>query len=215
MGGANRTQSKTGMKNYIVWDIETTGLQKETAEIIEIGVMHIKDGKVEQEKSWLLNHDIEIKKITNDITGITKEMIDKDGEDPKKVLKEFMEILTSERHNLTHNGFKFDIPWLLYHLEKHLGYNQEQLNVTNAHLLTGMIDTAVIVKGRKMEEIMRASEEIRHYAYRIMSRPVKGIKYNLALCCDEMGIKVENQHRALADVKMTNEIYKKLTKELK
>jgi len=215
MGGADRTQSKTGMKNYIVWDLETTGLQKEKAEIIEIGVMHVKDGEVVEEKSWLLNHNIPIEKITTDITGITKEMIDTEGMEPKQVFQEFIDILVKEEYNVTHNGMKFDIPWLIYHLGKHLSFNHDEQGNMNARLMMGMQDTAVIVKAKKMGEVMRAGEQFRHYAYRIMNQPVKGIKYNLALCCDEMGITIKDQHRALADVKMTNEIYKKLTKELK
>lgn len=211
MGGKDRTKSKeTIMNNYIVWDLETTGLQKETSEIIEIGLIHVKDNEVVKEQSWLINHDIPISSKTTEITGITQEMIDTQGIEPQQAITEFIDILMSEEHNITHNGMKFDIPWLLYHLQKHLYYNHDQIAEVNVHLQKGMIDTAVMVKGKKLNKKQRAGEEFRHYAYRVMEQRAKGIRYNLGLCCREMGIDIKDQHRALADVKMTHEVYKKL-----
>jgi len=45
---------------YLVWDLETSGLEKETCKILEIGCATVHDCQIVERKSWVLNHGIEI-----------------------------------------------------------------------------------------------------------------------------------------------------------
>lgn len=202
-------------KTYIVWDLETSGLAKEECKILEIGCMTVSDGQVVERKSWVLNHGIEIPEKITEITGITKELIDKEGQDPKKALNDFLEILLSnhEGAHVTHNGLRFDIEWLAYHVAKTNGWMVSQHRDLLDHLQRTAIDTAVFVKANKLSLPRLWDESFRDWADRVMRIIAKGVKYNVSLCCDEMGIDKTKvtAHRALGDVELTNEIYKKIT----
>ena len=140
---------------YLVWDLETSGLEKESCKILEIGCATVHDGQIVERKSWVLNHGIEIPANITEITGITNELIAAEGKDPKQAMTEFLDILLSNQEgaHLTHNGIRFDIEWF-----------------------------------------------------------AKGVKYNVAICCEELGVDRTGitQHRALGDCELTHEIYKKL-----
>lgn len=201
-------------KTYLVWDLETSGLDKETCKILEIGCMKVSNGEVVERKSWVLNHGIEIPENITAITGITKELIDKEGQDPKKALSEFLDVILADQDeaHLTHNGMRFDIEWLAYHVAKALGFTVGQHKELLAALYTRALDTAVFVKAGKLGMQRRWDESFKEWADRVMNTIAKGVKYNVAICCEEMGIDKTKvtQHRALGDVELTNEIYKKI-----
>lgn len=201
---------------YLVWDLETTGLEKESCKILEIGCMHVVDGKPTDRKSWLLNHGIEIPEKITEITGITKEMVDKDGVDPVKAIKEFVDIILIYQSgaHVTHNGMKFDIDWLAYHVAKTLGWTVGQHKDFLEALRKSAIDTAVFVKAEKLGSHRWWNESFEDFANRVMNVFAKGVKYNLGLCCEERGLNVEGlaQHRSLGDVMMTHMVYQDLIK---
>jgi hypothetical protein len=62
--------------------------------------------------------------------------------------------------------------------------------------------------------LQKEDETFYEFGKRIMDIRAYGVKFNVALCCDEMGIDRTNieLHRAGADVYLTNEIYKNLIK---
>jgi len=99
--------------NYVVWDLETTGFSFTDNKIIEIGAMIVEDGKVVGTFEKLLNHGIEIPEEITKLTGLSEKDLKENGEDPHKVLLQFFEVLTESEMNITHNGFKFDIPFLV------------------------------------------------------------------------------------------------------
>jgi len=198
------------MKNdkYIVWDLETTGFRPEHDAIIEIGMMIVDGDKVER-KAWLLNHDIEIPEKITELTTITKELLDKDGENPAECLEAFIKEIMVAETNVTHNGIAFDIPFILGAVKKHLHYTADQEAELRAHLLMTAIDTCILIKGRKLKIGMEPGEKFRHYANRVKDIRAKGVKSNLTTVCEEMEIKINesNRHRALGDVELTNQVY--------
>jgi len=198
---------------YIVWDLETSGLQKEECKILEIGCLLVEKGEIKERKSWLLNHGIEIPELITELTGITKELIDTEGKDPKTCLEEFLAILLSDQTipHLTHNGLRFDIEWLAYHVAKTLGYTVGDHKLFLDSLNKRALDSAVFVKAGKLNMPRRWNETFYDWGTRIMNMVVKGVKYNVTLCCQEMGITQNSAHRALGDCEATHEIYKKVT----
>jgi len=194
--------------SYIVWDLETTGFSPEKDEVIEIGIMVV-DGDTVEKKSWLLNHDIEIPEKITELTTITKDLLDSEGQEPAKCLAEFVEALKGAEKNITHNGINFDMPFILEALKRHLNYTPDQLGEINAHLLTTTVDTCVMIKGRKLKMPMESGEEFRHYAQRVNSVRAKGVKSNLTLTCEELQIPIDEatRHRAMGDVELTHKVY--------
>lgn len=199
---------------YIVWDLETTGFDPRDSEITEIGAMVVVDGQVVEKKSWLLNHGIEIPEKITEITGITKALLDAEGRDPKECMDEFLAMMNGVQAHLTHNGIRFDIPFLIGSITKHgVGsLSQEEIDNWRATLEMTAIDTAVIVKARKLGMVQEEGESFFEFAKRVMDVRAYGVKYNVALCVEEMEIPTEGiaLHRAMADVHFTNEIYTRL-----
>lgn len=202
-------------ENYLVWDLETSGLEKEAAKILEIGCFVVKKGEVTERKSWLLHHPgIELSAQIVEITGITELMLEEQGVDPVLAIKEFVDFIYSHPGfaHITHNGIKFDIEWLAYHAAKSLGWTVGQHKDFLAKMHRNAIDTAVFVKAGKLGMKRMWNETFKEFADRVMGVFAKGVKYNVGLCCEEMGIDKSKvtQHRALGDVELTHEIYKKL-----
>lgn len=197
-------------KSYIVWDLETTGFDPKNCKILEIGVMRVIDGEVTESKNWILNHNIEIPPEITQINNITKEIVESEGVDPKIAMTEFLEnfVATSE-YNVTHNGYRFDIPFLVASMT-----DEEKEKYTEI-LTKGCLDTAVLYKAMKLSDKRKEGEKFTDFAGRIMSIIKKGVKYNVSICCEELGIDKSNVqlHRSLGDVYLTNEIYKLVTKE--
>lgn len=63
--------------NLVVLDLETTGLAAKTDKIIEIGAIRIKNGRVDDEFSKLIQPGFLLEQKTVDITGITDDMLKK------------------------------------------------------------------------------------------------------------------------------------------
>lgn len=83
------------IKSYIAFDLETTGLNVETDEIIEIGALKVKDGKVVERFMEFLKPETPISPMITSITGITNEMV-ADARDRKTILHEFVDFCDDE-----------------------------------------------------------------------------------------------------------------------
>lgn len=73
----------------VVFDVETTGLEPEFAEIIEIGACKVVDGQIVESFQTLIKPKKEIPSIITEITGIDDEMV-KDAPPIEKVMSDFM-----------------------------------------------------------------------------------------------------------------------------
>lgn len=199
-------------KSYIVWDLETNGFKAPACKILEIGMFKIEDGEVVETKRWVLNYGIEISPEITAINGMTKEIIDAEGRDPKECLLEFLDYVRECKGNLTHNGIRFDIPFLVDSIMGTLEWNLETCEKVRRHLDATALDTAVFVKAGKLNMSRLWNESFKQYADRVMNVMAKGVKYNVGICCEELGIDKSKvtQHRALGDVELTNEIFKKI-----
>ena len=202
-------------KDYIVWDLETTGLDPKTDKILEIGVMRFMDGLLMEQESWILNHQIQVPAHITEITGITQEMCDKGHHDIAGIMSMFANFFDNVEANITHNGYKFDIPFLFNAVQPLV---QENIFETfKEKVQRGCVDTAVMYKAREMHFEQRWNENFLAFSKRVMDMKVFGLKYNVAHCCNDLGIDTSKAtfHRALGDVYLTNEIYKKLRDEIR
>lgn len=200
-------------KYSIVWDLETTGFVAPKAKILEIGCFIIRGDEIER-KHWVLNNNVEIPEHIVEITGITQEIIDAEGRDPKECLEEFLPLFKDCEQNITHNGIKFDIPFIVAYAVDVLGWSEEQKEKVENLLKLTAYDTAVCFKAKKLKMARMEKEHFINFAERVMSVRAYGVKFNLGLCVEESGIKLDLvQHRAMADVELTHAIYKTIKQE--
>ena len=61
------------LKSYVAFDIETTGLSPEHNEIIEIGALKVREGKVVDRFIRFIEPEAGIPPMITQLTGITKE----------------------------------------------------------------------------------------------------------------------------------------------
>ena len=119
--------------NYVLVDIETTGLSPRTDEIIEIGAIKVKENKIIGTYNTLLKIDRHLNPFITKLTGITNEML-KEGKEQGKALEEFIKFAGKEiimGHNVN-----FDINFIYDKCESYLDY----------YLSNDFVDTMRIAK---------------------------------------------------------------------
>ena len=97
------------VNDYIVLDIETTGLDPEFDEIIEIGAIKVINGKIVDEFSELVKPSNAITPFISSLTGITNDML-KTAKNINQVLPKFLDFvkdMTIVGHNVN-----FDINFI-------------------------------------------------------------------------------------------------------
>lgn len=96
-------------KTIVVFDIETTGLDSETDQIIELGAVKVEDGNIIEKFSTFVKPTKQIPYEVVDLTGITPEMVE-NAPPIELVIKEFYEFAkgcTLCGHNLIGFDIKF------------------------------------------------------------------------------------------------------------
>lgn len=97
-------------ENYIVIDIETTGLSHLSDNIIEIAAIKVKDGNPIEEFQSLIKCEFCIPEQVTQLTGITNEDLEKDGRGVREVLIDFIQFI-SDQPLVCHN-MSFDINFI-------------------------------------------------------------------------------------------------------
>lgn len=97
------------LDSYIIFDIETTGLDSSYDEIIEIGAIRIENNKVVSQFQSLVKPDRQVNDYITELTGITNDMLI-DAPKIEEVLPQFMEFVGNEI--LIGHNVNFDINFI-------------------------------------------------------------------------------------------------------
>ena len=98
-------------RQFIVLDLETTGLDARIHEIIEFGAIRAElDSDVHKTFQALVKPTKKVPQRITEITGITQSMVDSEGRELNEVLKEFVEFI-GELPLVTYNA-SFDMAFL-------------------------------------------------------------------------------------------------------
>lgn len=103
-------------KRIILFDTETTGLKRNYDDIIQIAAVEITKGEMKRTFNRYLKTDKDLSKSA-EVHQITREFLNKNGEDPQLVLKEFLEFVNGDvivAHNLN-----FDLKFLIENCKRH------------------------------------------------------------------------------------------------
>lgn len=192
----------------IVWDLETTGFVAPAAKILEIGCYIIRDGEEPEKRHWVLNNEVEIPERITEITGITQAIIEAEGRDPAECLKEFLPLFKECEQNITHNGAKFDIPFLTDYAADVLDFTPEQKDAVRALLRSTCFDTCTQVKAEQIGIEKMVAEPFINFADRVGDMRIRDVKSNLGFAIEYYGLVNDvTQHRAMADVELTYRLY--------
>lgn len=167
-------------KEYIVIDIETTGLFLGIDEIIEVGAIKYINGIEVSRFNELIKPEKKIGDFIEKKTKITNDMV-KNARSEKEVLKDFIEFIGDSI--LVGQNVSFDINFLYDSIYKHF----------NKKLKNDFVDTLRITKlllGNKLQN------------------------KTLIKIAEYYDINVEQLHRAIADIVITNEVYLKLKEDI-
>lgn len=81
-------------ERFVVFDLETTGLKSDSHEIIEIGAIRVnRDSDNHDTFQALVRPSKKIPKKITEITGITQDMVEKDGDSLETALAQFIEFV--------------------------------------------------------------------------------------------------------------------------
>ena len=164
---------------FVVFDLETTGLNSEKNKIIEIGAVRVEGGEVTDRFSTMINPHEPIPFHIEKVTNINDEMVI-NAPDIEEMLPKFLDFAKGAVF-VAHNA-DFDMSFIQYQA-KRLGLPLP----TNTYVDTVALARVLLPK---------------------LSR------YKLDTVAKELGVSLENHHRAVEDAEATAQIYLKLQKML-
>jgi len=184
------------IKTYIVFDIETTGLDKEKNAIIEIAACSfdhdLVDGKEYDSGILSVYDNREIHPKALEANGITMSQISK-GKDPKVCAEEFFNYLKSFKKGsnkvvlVGQNSDKFDIPF---------------------------VDNFLTFFGKDLSDVVNVDFTIDTLWWgRVKHKELPNFK--LGTLCSENGVDLTDAHRAMSDTRATKELVKIFLRGLK
>ena len=125
----------------IYFDTETTGLNCKDCQIIELAMLIVNEGEIEEYDKFInIGYDLP-PEITR-ITGITDEMLINEGVSEKSVAKDLKSHLTPGTVMIAHNCY-FDLSFVYHLLKRH--YPDEAYEILEN---LDWLDTLTIVKDR-------------------------------------------------------------------
>ncbi|AOY78423.1 PolC-type DNA polymerase III [Clostridium formicaceticum] len=156
---------------YVIFDIETTGLSNKNDRITEIGAVKIKDMQVVDRFSALVNPEMTIPEKVIELTGITNQMV-QDAPTIEEVLPRFLAFVGNSCL-VAHNA-DFD-----------MGFIRENAKKLGCRLSSPVVDTLKLS--------------------RILLNHLK--RHKLNIIAKDLGIALENHHRAVEDAEATAEVF--------
>ena len=200
-----------GQTDMSVIDFETSGLSPETDHIIEAALLEVRDTRPSEPLSWVINPNFpdpfHITLEVSALTGITDTEISY-GADGKVFFPSFL-----RRIRWTpvwgHNLLRFDSTFIDEECKR---------TCTIPPPKKTWYDTAAVFKAwrltlpdQKWKQEPGILDELENYStfydwgMMVLSKPIKGLYYNLPFCCETLGISTAGTrfHRAGVDVAMT------------
>lgn len=111
------------VSNYVVFDLETTGISTTDDEVVEISAVKVKDGEVTDEFTTLVNPGRHIPEQASAVNGITDEMV-ADSPCFDEALADFLEF-AGDMILVGHNIHSFDLKFLYRDAKKFWGKDIE------------------------------------------------------------------------------------------
>ena len=95
------------VEDYVVFDLETTGVRPGLDRIIEISALKVRGHQVEDQYTTLVNPEMRIPRAATAVNGITDEMV-KDAPEMEEAVRGFLDFVGNDIL-VGHNIHTFDI----------------------------------------------------------------------------------------------------------
>lgn len=200
--------------DYVVVDVETSGLDPYRDRVLEIGVLVVRNREISLPViSWVLNPNFpgdgfEVPQKITEFNGITTEEV-ANGHDPLFVLPE-LQHCCKKKMITVHKGINFDRLFL----------NEEfkRFTIKKTFEKHQFLDTAALFKGWRlgMLESLR-NTDFYEWANMVLETKAYGVYFNLGYCCEVLEIDTSdlgNAHRASVDVVMVHRVIERLRRIL-
>ena len=158
----NLQKSKNLMKfvdDYVLVDIETTGLSPINDDIIEIGAIKVINNKMVDKYSQLIQINKSLSPFITNLTGITNNML-KLGKEPNIVFNEFVNFV-GEEVIIGHN-VNFDLGFLTNKCKKYIDYNLTNDYVDTMYLARKLVPDSTNYKLGTLAKYFNISYEGAH-----------------------------------------------------
>ena len=152
---------KVAFKRYVVFDLETTGLDSDRDQIIEIGAVRVEKGEITERFHQMVNPGVSIPPEASEINHITNDMV-KGQPRLKEVLPSFLEFVGTDVL-AAHNG-GFDASFL------DTACMKNRLDSPNRYFDTMRLSVYwPNLKNRKLETFLKAAGIQNDHAHRALS----------------------------------------------
>ena len=191
--------------SYLVFDVETTGLNPRTDRIVQVGLCKVCDGVVTERCDWLVNQEVEVPPEARMVHGITTADIRARGIAPRESLARLFETMAMIPTGVGHNIHQFDILFLIAE-SRRFGVLVPEFG--------HCVDTAALFKGWKLNLPRKTGETHQQYADRILAIRAPGLKYSLSACLAALQVRAESArlHEGGSDAYLTHLIFEALKK---
>jgi DNA polymerase III epsilon subunit-like protein len=228
-------------KNYLVFDVETTGTVCGKDLITDIGHTLVTDGEVTDknsvlldwtrhervDQSWLQERMLQTKRfveITKDGRKSGKtyhgsyELLRNEGVPPEDALKAYRDMFESTRRDglffVAHNGISFDCPLLENHFVQYLDQPWEFADGE-------VFDSGMVCKATQIAMTVWHGESVREFSRRVAAHRMKGVFWNLENFAvqkyklqEKYNLDASQAHTALHDSYVTHLLFKELTAQV-
>lgn len=145
--------------DYVLVDIETTGLSPINDDIIEIGAIKVKNNKIIDTYNELIKIDRNLLPFIINLTGITDEMLKK-GKMPNIVYKDFINFI-GDNIIIGHN-INFDLGFLCNKCKKYLNYNIPNDYIDTMYIARKLVPNCINYKLGTLAKLFNISYEGAH-----------------------------------------------------
>ena len=126
----------TFVDDYVLVDIETTGLSPVSDDIIEIGAIKVKNNEIIDTYNELIKVDRKLTTFITNLTGITDEML-KNGKLPEIVLQEFIGFVGKD--TIMGHNVNFDLGFLRNKCMKYLDVKLQNSYIDTMYLARKLV----------------------------------------------------------------------------
>ena len=145
--------------DYVLVDIETTGLSPVNDEIIEIGAIKVKDNIIVNEYNQLIKINRRLSPFIINLTGITDDML-KQGKLPTVVFKEFVDFI--EDDVIIGHNVNFDFGFLSDKCRRYINYNLQNDCIDTMYLAKKLVPNSINYKLGTLANYFNVSYEGAH-----------------------------------------------------
>ena len=156
------SKKETFYDDYVVFDLETTGISCKNDQIIEISAVKVKGGEMIEEFSTLVNPGREIPYYASQVNGITDEMVE-DAPDISEVMGDFIEFI-GDFPLVGHNIHAFDMKFIYRDCEMLFGRVPDNIYVDTLLLSRHLFPQMQHHKLSDMAELFDIDNEQAHRA---------------------------------------------------